>query len=176
MSRLKPPADADMPAVTAIVRGLPDHFTSDVPGRIERDAASHDGWVLTGSGTVAGFAIAARRPPNGAEILSIAVAPDRRGQRLGTVLLDRVLDELAATGASVVEAKTFDAWADHPPYEATQAFWEHKGSSRSTPSTRSLAGHRATLSRPEPGDLRGSNPAVGGCAHGLIVTRPLTAG
>jgi len=65
-----------MPAVTAIVRGLPDHFTSDVPGRIERDAASHDGWVLTGSGTVAGFAIAARRPPNGAEILSIAVAPD----------------------------------------------------------------------------------------------------
>jgi len=31
--------DADMPAVTAIVRGLPDHFTSDVPGLIERDAA-----------------------------------------------------------------------------------------------------------------------------------------
>jgi hypothetical protein len=24
--------DADMPAVTAIVRSLPDHFTSDVPG------------------------------------------------------------------------------------------------------------------------------------------------
>lgn len=120
-------ADADMPAVTAIVRGLPDHFTSDVPGPIERDAASHDGWVLTDSGTVAGFAIAARRPPDGAEILWIAVAPDRRGQRLGTVLLDRVLDELAATGASVVEAKTLDASADHPPYEATRAFWEHKG-------------------------------------------------
>ena len=108
-------AYADMPAVTAIVRGLPDHFTSDVPGLIERDAASHDGWVLTDSGTVAGFAIAARRPPDGAEILWIAVDPDRRGQRLGTVLLDRVLGELGAAGASVVEAKTLDASADYPP-------------------------------------------------------------
>jgi len=120
-------AYADMPAVTAIVRGLPDHFTSDVPGLIERDAASHDGWVLTDSGTVAGFAIAARRPPDGAEILWIAVDPDRRGQRLGTMLLDRVLGELGAAGASVVEAKTLDASADYPPYEATRAFWEHNG-------------------------------------------------
>jgi len=119
--------DADMPAVTAIVRGLPDHFTSDVPGLIERDAADHDGWVLTDSGTVAGFAIASRRPPRAAEILWIAVDPSRRGQRLGTALLDRVLDELAAAGASVVEAKTLDASADYPPYEATRAFWEHKG-------------------------------------------------
>jgi GNAT superfamily N-acetyltransferase len=120
-------ADADIPPVTAIVRGLPDHFTSDVPGLIERDAASHDGWVLTDSGTVAGFAITARKPPAGAEILWIAIDPDRRGQRLGTTLLNHVLDELAATGASVVEAKTLDASADYPPYEATRAFWEHKG-------------------------------------------------
>jgi len=39
-------AGADMPGVTAIVRGLPDYFTSDVPGLIERDAAGHDVWVL----------------------------------------------------------------------------------------------------------------------------------
>jgi GNAT superfamily N-acetyltransferase len=117
--------DADMPAVTAIVHDLPDHFTSDVPGLIERDAADHDGWVLTDSGTVAGFAIASRRPPGAAEILWIAVDPSRRGQRLGTALLDRVLDELAAAGASVVEAKTLDASAEYPPYEATRAFWEH---------------------------------------------------
>ena len=99
----------------------------DVPGQIERDAAGHDGWVLTDSGTVAGFAIASRRPPGGAEILWIAVDPARRGQRLGTVLLDHVLDELAAAGVSVVEAKTLDRSAGYPPYEATQAFWEHKG-------------------------------------------------
>ncbi len=53
--------------VTAIVRGLPNYFTSDVPGQVERDAADHDGWVPTDSGTVAGFAVAARRPPGAAE-------------------------------------------------------------------------------------------------------------
>jgi GNAT superfamily N-acetyltransferase len=83
--------------------------------------------VVTGSGTVAGLAGAARRPPGGAEILWIAVDPARRGQRMGTVFLDRVLDELAAAGVSVVEAKTLDRSADYPPYEATRAFWDHKG-------------------------------------------------
>jgi len=75
-------AVADMPGVTAIVRGLPDYFTSDVPGLIERDAAGHDVWVLTDSGTAAGFAIASHRPPGGAEILWIAIGPARRGRRL----------------------------------------------------------------------------------------------
>jgi ribosomal protein S18 acetylase RimI-like enzyme len=114
--------ETDMPAVTAIVVGLPDYFTSDVPGRIERDAGGHDGWVLTDSGAVAGFAVAARRPPGGAEILWIAVDPARRGQRLGTARLDHVLDELAAAGVSVVEAKTLDPSVGYPPYEATRAF------------------------------------------------------
>jgi len=59
--------------------------------------------------------------------LWIAVAPARRGQGLGTALLDRVLADLAAAGVSVVEAKTLDASADYPPYEATRAFWGNKG-------------------------------------------------
>jgi ribosomal protein S18 acetylase RimI-like enzyme len=120
-------AGPDVPLAAAIVRSLPDHFTSDVPGLIERDAARHDGWVITDSGTVAGFAIASRRPPGSAEILWIAVDPARRGQGLGTALLDRVLGELSAAGVSVVEAKTLDASADYPPYEATRAFWERMG-------------------------------------------------
>jgi hypothetical protein len=69
---------ADLPAATAIVRSLPDHFTSDVPGLIERDAAAHDGWVLTDAGAVAGFAIARRRPPgNPAAIYVAALRPTR---------------------------------------------------------------------------------------------------
>jgi GNAT superfamily N-acetyltransferase len=89
------------------------------PGQVRNNAvmlairrlAGHDSWVLTDSGTVAGFAVAAHRPPGGAEILQIAVDLARRGQRLGTVLLDWVLGVLAAVGVSVVEAKTLDASA-----------------------------------------------------------------
>jgi len=120
-------AAADLPAVTLIVGGLPDYFTSDVPGQVERDAVDHDGWVVTDSGEVAGFAVAARRSPGGAEILWMAVDPARRGHGLGTVLLERVLGELAADGVSVVEAKTLDRSAGYRPYEATRAFWEHRG-------------------------------------------------
>ncbi|HEY2641767.1 MAG TPA: GNAT family N-acetyltransferase [Streptosporangiaceae bacterium] len=118
---------ADLPALMRILRGLPEYFTSGVPGQVERDAAVHDGWVVTDSGEVAGFAVAARRPPGGAEILWIAVDPARRGHGLGTELLDWVLGELAADGVSVVEAKTLDQSAGYQPYEATRAFWEHRG-------------------------------------------------
>ncbi len=96
-------------------------------GQVERDAAAHDAWVLTDAGEIAGFAVAARRPPGGAEILWIAVDPARRGRRLGTMLLDSVLDDLAAAGDTVVEAKTLDRSAGYPPYEATRAFWERRG-------------------------------------------------
>ncbi len=76
---------------------------------------------------VAGFAVAARRPPGAAEILWIAVDLAQRRRGLGTVLLHRVLGELAAAGVSVVEAKTSDWSAGYPPYQATRAFWERRG-------------------------------------------------
>ncbi len=117
----------DLAAVRRIVCGLPDYFTSDVPGQVERDAAGHDGWVLTVSGEVAGFAVVARRSPGGAEILWMAVDSARRGHGFGTLLLQRMLGELSADGISVVEAKTLDRSAGYQPYEATRAFWERRG-------------------------------------------------
>jgi ribosomal protein S18 acetylase RimI-like enzyme len=120
-------AAEDAPAVTAIIRGLPDYFTDDVPAKAEHDAADHEAWVITGPDGVAGFAIAARKSPGGAEILWIAVEAARRGQGHGTRLLGHVLGDLAAAGVSVVEAKTLDASSGYQPYEATRAFWERNG-------------------------------------------------
>ena len=120
-------AAEDAPAAIAIIRGLPDYFTDDVPAKAERDAASHQAWVLTDSGAVAGFAVVARKSPSGAEILWIAVDGARRGRGHGTMLLSHVLDHLAAAGISVVEAKTLDRSSGYRPYEATRAFWERNG-------------------------------------------------
>jgi GNAT superfamily N-acetyltransferase len=120
-------AAGDVAAARRIVCDLPDYFTSDVPDKVERDAADHDGWVVTDSGAVAGFAVVARRPPGGAEILWMAVDPAQRGHGLGTVLLQRILGELARGGVSVVEVKTLDRSAGYQPYEATRAFWERSG-------------------------------------------------
>src|SRR6266480_4468914 len=122
----------DAPAVITIIRGLPDYFTDDVPAQAERDAASHEAWVITDSGTVAGFAVAARKSTAGAEILWIAADAARRGRGHGTRLLGRVLDHLGADRISVVAAKTLDRSSGYRPYEATRAFWERNGSSTST--------------------------------------------
>src|SRR5882757_8201440 len=152
----------DSPAVTTIIRGLSDYFTDDVPAQAERDAASHEAWVISDSETVAGFAVAARKSSAGAEILWIAVDAARRGRGHGTKLLGHVLDHLAANGISVVEAKTLDRSSGYRPYEATRAFWERNGFSTSTRSTRCPAGLPATRPRytqppsAQPADKRAS--------------------
>ena len=118
---------ADAPAATAIIKGLPDYFTEDVPAKAERDAAEHEAWVRTDAGAVIAVAIAARKSPAGAEILWMAVDAARRGQGHGTRLLGHVLEQLAAAGVGVVEVKTLDRSAGYKPYEATRAFWERNG-------------------------------------------------
>ena len=120
-------ASRDVPAAVAIVRGLPDYFTDDVPAKVERDAVNHDAWVVTDAGATAGFAVAARKSPGGAEILWIAVDAARRGRGHGTLLLGHVMDWLAESGISVVEVKTLDGSSGYRPYEATRAFWERNG-------------------------------------------------
>jgi hypothetical protein len=72
-------AAGDVPALAAIVSSLPDYFTEDVAGQVERDCAVHPGWVLAGAAGITGFAVAARRSPAAAEILWIAVGPAWRG-------------------------------------------------------------------------------------------------
>jgi hypothetical protein len=37
----------DAPAAAAIIRGLPDYFTGDVPAKVEHDAASHQALFLS---------------------------------------------------------------------------------------------------------------------------------
>lgn len=127
----------------AIVRGLTEYFTSDVAGLIERDA-DRDGWVLTDSGNVAGFAAAGRRPPGGAEILWIAVDPGLARPKTGNGAPEPRWASWPPPG-QCGRGPDPGPLGRHPPYDATRAFWEHNGSSTSTPPTRSPGGHRATL-------------------------------
>jgi ribosomal protein S18 acetylase RimI-like enzyme len=119
--------DTDLPAVAAIVSGLPDYFTDDVPEKVQRDARSDPAWVLVDDEEVVGFAVAKRESDRGAEILWMAIEDQRRGHGHGTILLNRLLADLAADGVLVVEVKTLDRSANYPPYEATRAFWERRG-------------------------------------------------
>jgi GNAT superfamily N-acetyltransferase len=117
----------DAPAVTQIVAGLPDYFDEIAAGKVANDLLEHRGWVLLDRHVLIGFAVAQTRSPATAEILWLAVTNSRRSEGGGTVLLDAVLDELAAEGIKVIEVKTLDRSAAYPPYEATRLFYERRG-------------------------------------------------
>ena len=116
----------DIERCIAIVEGLPDYFTDDVPEKVQRDMGDHSGWVAAGPERVVGFAVA-RRSTRAAEILWIAVDDAERGHGVGSALLDHLVTELADRGVEVIEVKTLDRSADYEPYVATRAFWERHG-------------------------------------------------
>jgi GNAT superfamily N-acetyltransferase len=127
MTSVRHLARDDLPAVIEVVRHLSDYFTDDVPEKVSRDAEAHEAWVVHDGDELVGFAVAEKRSHRGAEILWLATAPTRRGGGIGTLLLNHVLEALAADGIRVVEVKTLDRSVDYKPYEATRAFWEHRG-------------------------------------------------
>jgi GNAT superfamily N-acetyltransferase len=124
---VRPVTAKDLGECQAIVRGLPDYFTTDVPEKISRDARLHGGWVITEDEAVAGFAIVERRFTGAAEVLWMAVRADRRRRGLGSTLLNHVLQALHCDGVKLVQAKTLDASAGYEPYVATRAFWQRHG-------------------------------------------------
>jgi GNAT superfamily N-acetyltransferase len=127
MASVRAATALDAVACLAIVDGLPDFFTDDVPDKVRGHLRDHGGWVIDDAGGVVGFVIVQRRGIHAAEILWAAVAADRRGAGLGTLLVNHVLDELSADGVQIVEAKTLDPSEDYAPYDATRAFWLARG-------------------------------------------------
>jgi GNAT superfamily N-acetyltransferase len=119
------PADAG--GCAAIVLGLPDYFVDDVADKVATDLRNHHAWVIMDSGGLAGFEIVDCRSARAAEILWMAVAVERRGGGAGTLLLDRLMCDLAEDGLQMVEVKTLNASAGYEPYLATRAFWERRG-------------------------------------------------
>jgi GNAT superfamily N-acetyltransferase len=127
MASVRAATAQDAVTCAAIVVGLPDFFTDDVPDKLRSDLRDHGGWVIDDAGGVVGFAIVQRRGMRAAEILWAAVAADRREAGLGTRLVNHVLDELSAEGVQIVEVKTLDPSAGYAPYDATRAFWLARG-------------------------------------------------
>jgi GNAT superfamily N-acetyltransferase len=124
---VRPATPTDGAAVEAILRGLPEFFTPDVPDQVAADMAHHPAWVVADGDRVVGFAVVDRRSQRAVELLWAAVAAERRGHGLGTRLLEAVLAELAAGGVHLVEVRTLDRSAGYAAYEATRGFWEARG-------------------------------------------------
>jgi len=117
----------DLEASIEIVGLLPDYFTPDVPDKLRSDWVHCRSWVAEDQGTVVGLCVVERKTPAVAEILWAAVHPARRAQGIGTQLVEAVISMLADGGVVLLEVKTQDLSAGYAPYEATNAFWQHRG-------------------------------------------------
>lgn len=130
MISLRRATGADVERCVGVLAQLPDHFTADTHDQLRATMPAHRGWVAVdapGAGDVVGFVVAEQRYARSAEITFAAVRPDRQGTGVGTVLVERTLDELGSAGVLVVEVKTLDASAGYAPYVATRRFWEGRG-------------------------------------------------
>lgn len=124
---IRPTTADDADACVEVVRRLPDHFTDDTHDEVREAVAHQLGLVALDDGEVIAFVLAEQRYPRAAELTWIGVIPARRDQGVGTALLARLFDELAATDIALVEVRTLDASANYEPYVATRAFYERRG-------------------------------------------------
>lgn len=113
-----------------VLSRLPDYFTSDTHDELRASMPRHLAWVAfddTDEAGIVGFVLAERRHVRSAEVTFAAVRPEHRGVGIGTLLLDRLFEDLGERGVQLVEAKTLDASSEYEPYVATRAFWEARG-------------------------------------------------
>ena len=61
MASVRAATAQDADTCVAIVVGLSDFFTDDVPDKVRSDLRDHGGWVIDDAGGVVGFAIVQRR-------------------------------------------------------------------------------------------------------------------
>lgn len=131
VSVYNPDADAPAEVCIEIARALPDYFTADAVIQIRRDLAAHSVYVVEDqsdhAGIVAGFAVVERKSAAVAELLWLAVHPNRQGQGYGSRLLAIIMERLCADGAALLEVKSLAPDAAYAPYEGTRRFYERAG-------------------------------------------------
>jgi ribosomal protein S18 acetylase RimI-like enzyme len=122
----------DAVSCDAVIRSLPYHFALE-SGREEcaRAVRSEPGLVALDGGEVVAFLTWVPRFDEAAEITWMAVRADRRRAGIGTLLIDRLLEELRARKRRVVGVLTVSPTdpGEEPPdgYQATRSFYRKRG-------------------------------------------------
>jgi ribosomal protein S18 acetylase RimI-like enzyme len=122
----------DAAACDAIVAGLPYHFgqeegREDCAAAVRRDP----GLVAVEGREVVGFLTYVHRFDEAAEITWMAVRADRRRRGIGHALIDRLTDELEASGRRTLLVLTVSPSVPGPEpddgYQSTRAFYRSAG-------------------------------------------------
>jgi ribosomal protein S18 acetylase RimI-like enzyme len=121
---------ADAPACDAIMASLPEWFGLEDGIRMCAEAVrSQPGLVCVRDGATIGFLTVERPSDRTAEISWLAVHRDERGRGAGTMLVERLVEDLRREGGvRLLLVKTLSDREDPgPEYAATRAFYLARG-------------------------------------------------
>ena len=123
---VRPLAPDDAPACDAIIAGLPDFFGLESGIKACAEAVrTEPGLIAAGdAGVPLGFLTIEHPFPGCAEISWMAVERSKRGNGIGTALVERCAADEAAAGASLLLVMTS---GDSQEYEATRGFYRARG-------------------------------------------------
>lgn len=123
---------ADVDAMLAVARSLPQWFNEGGLAEMARDFPMHHGAVaLDAEGEVVGFVTWAPSPftpePGLVELTWLGVAPGLRGRGLGRRLLAFLCEACRAAGVHTVQVSTVADSVAYEPYAQTRAFYRACG-------------------------------------------------
>lgn len=118
----------DIPALLAIIKSLPDYFTSEAVLDIEKDLRDVRTRTLVSEedGDAVGF-LSYRIDGAEAELLWIAVRPSSRGAGVGSALMKKLLEEIMDKNVKSAWLATLASTTPFPPFESTRKFHEKFG-------------------------------------------------
>lgn len=113
------------------MRTLPDWFSYE-PGLEDcaKAVRSQSGWVAVENDRVVGFATWAERTTATAEVTWMAVERERRNGGIGTLIVERLAEDLSNRGYKLALAITSAAEKEpsgHDSYAETRQFWLARG-------------------------------------------------
>jgi GNAT superfamily N-acetyltransferase len=116
--------EQDIDACLSIAEELPQYFDEKGIATMSKDLREHRLFVAKDSDQVVGFATIRPKSSQSAEISWMAVKLERQHQRVGSLLIDYIADDLRVEGIKLLEVKTLAADAEYAPYGITRRFYE----------------------------------------------------
>ena len=119
--------DGDIDACVGVLRALPQWFgIESAIVEYGEDLKSLDGFVALDDEELVGFVGLKRYGEESVEINVIGVLPSYRGKGVGTMLIDKVQEELDEA-VQLLHMKTLAPSHSDLNYVETRAFWKAKG-------------------------------------------------
>lgn len=124
---VRPLEAADAPAILALAGSLHKWFTAEGLAEIERDLASHAGYVAVRDDRLLGFITWNPLEAEVANLSWMGVAEGLRHEGIGTALLAALITVLRERGYGWLEVSTVADSVDYVPYAETRRFYRRRG-------------------------------------------------